>query len=252
MLSTCHCLWSSERSLKVLTMIGEDVARHRATSYDVARWRTTLFYWPAWQLIRLRQFLPYHVWYHWKALEQENTIINQVFLLFLIIKINETKTSKNLESVMKESQCLYQIIHRNAVVLLTLQILTAQLQIIAALIPTLQILAEVMMNPTKTGTISGRFSRCTTGSSSTRNAVVLLTLQILTAQLQILTAQLQIITALIPTLQILAEVMMNPTKTGSISRSTTGSSSTSSFEIRGETLAGIVQGLGGGISNILF
>ena len=250
MLSTCHCLWSSERSLKVLTMIGEDVARHRATSYDVARWRTTLFYWPAWQLIRLRQFLPYHVWYHWKALEQENTIINQVFLLFLIIKINETKTSKNLESVMKESQCLYQIIHRNAVVLLTLQILTAQLQIIAALIPTLQILAEVMMNPTKTGTISGRFSRCTTGS--TRNAVVLLTLQILTAQLQILTAQLQIITALIPTLQILAEVMMNPTKTGSISRSTTGSSSTSSFEIRGETLAGIVQGLGGGISNILF
>ena len=90
---------------------------------------------------------------------------------------------------MKESQCLYQIIHRNAVVLLTLQILTAQLQII---------------------------------------------------------------TALIPTLQILAEVMMNPTKTGSISRSTTGSSSTSSFEIRGETLAGIVQGLGGGISNILF
>jgi hypothetical protein len=217
-------------------------------------------------LIRLRQFLPYHVWYHWKALEQENTIINQVFLLFLIIKINETKTSKNLESVMKESQCLYQIIHRNAVVLLTLQILTAQLQIIAALIPTLQILAEVMMNPTKTGTISGRFSRCTTGSSSTRNAVVLLTLQILTAQLQILTAQLQILTAqlqiltaqlqiltaLIPTLQILAEVMMNPTKTGSISRSTTGSSSTSSFEIRGETLAGIVQGLGGGISNILF
>ena len=153
---------------------------------------------------------------------------------------------------MKESQCLYQIIHRNAVVLLTLQILTAQLQIIAALIPTLQILAEVMMNPTKTGTISGRFSRCTTGSSSTRNAVVLLTLQILTAQLQILTAQLQILTALIPTLQILAEVMMNPTKTGSISRSTTGSSSTSSFEIRGETLAGIVQGLGGGISNILF
>ena len=166
-----------------------DIARHRTTSYDVARWRTKLFYWPAWQLIRPRQFLPYHVWYHWKALEQENTIINQVFLLFLIIKINETKTSKNLESVMKESQCLYQIIHRNAVVLLTLQILTAQLQII---------------------------------------------------------------TALIPTLQILAEVMMNPTKTGSISRSTTGSSSTSSFEIRGETLAGIVQGLGGGISNILF
>ena len=82
---------------------------------------------------------------------------------------------------MKESQCLYQIIHRNAVVLLTLQILTAQLQIITALIPTLQILAEVMMNPTKTG-----------------------------------------------------------------------SSNTSSFEIRGETLAGIVQGLGGGISNILF
>ena len=170
MLSTCHCLWSSERSLKVLTMIGEDVARHRATSYDVARWRTTLFYWPAWQLIRLRQFLPYHVWYHWKALEQENTIINQVFLLFLIIKINETKTSKNLESVMKESQCLYQIIHRNAVVLLTLQILTAQLQIIAALIPTLQILAEVMMNPTKTGSISGRFSRSTTGSSSTSSS----------------------------------------------------------------------------------
>ena len=129
---------------------------------------------------------------------------------------------------MKESQCLYQIIHRNAVVLLTLQILTAQLQIIAALIPTLQILAEVMMNPTKTGTISGRFSRCTTGSSSTRNAVVLLTLQILTVQIP----TLQIFTALIPTLQILAEVMMNPSKTGSVSgrfsRSTTGSSSTSS------------------------
>ena len=46
---------------------------------------------------------------------------------------------------------------------------------------------------------------------------------------------------LIPTLQILAEVMMNPTKTGSISRrfsrSTTGSSITSSFEIRGEAFA---------------
>ena len=44
--------------------------------------------------------LPYHVWYHWKALEQENTIKNKVFLLFLIRKINETKTSKNLESVL--------------------------------------------------------------------------------------------------------------------------------------------------------
>ena len=92
----------------------------------------------------------FNVWYHWKPLEQENTIINQVFLLFLIRKSNETKTSKNLESVIKESQCLYQIIPRNSVVVLTLQILTAQLQIIIALIPTFQILAEVMMNPTKT------------------------------------------------------------------------------------------------------
>ena len=168
-------------------------------------------------------------------------------LLFLTRKINETKTSKNLESVIKESQCLYQIIPRNAVVVLTLQILTAQLQIIDALIPTFQILAEVMMNPTKTGTISGRFSRCTSGSM--RNQVVLFTLQILIAQLQILST-------LIPTLQILAGVMIYTTKTEFISgrfcRFITGSSITSSFEIRGETLAGIVQGLGGVIPNILF
>ena len=44
--------------------------------------------------------LPYHVWYRWKAIEQVNTITNELFLLLLDRIINGTKTSKNLRNVL--------------------------------------------------------------------------------------------------------------------------------------------------------
>ena len=39
--------------------------------------------------------LPYHVWYRWKAIEQVNTITNELLLLYLYRIIHGNKTSKN-------------------------------------------------------------------------------------------------------------------------------------------------------------